>query len=110
MIFLTIIVMMVSTILLHELGHIIAIYLTRAGKVTGFVLNWKVAGVKWDWHGDRKKRFIVTMSGPLANIIIGILFYATPFGDLNFVFGLLNLLIPVKVADGYRALEAVRGD
>ena len=110
MIFLTIIAMMVSTILLHELGHIIAIYLTRAGRVTGFVLNWKVAGVKWDWHGDRRKRFVVTTSGPLANIVIGILFYGTVFGDINLAFGLLNLLMPVKAADGYRALEAVRGD
>ena len=104
------IIMMLSTILLHELGHIIAIYLTRAGYVTGFVLNWKVAGVKWEWHGDHRKRFIVTMSGPLANIVVGILLSGTLFGDMNLAFGLLNLLIPVKVADGYRALAAVRGE
>jgi len=107
MVYLTIIVMMVATIVLHELGHIIAIYATRAGRVTGFILNWKVAGVKWDWDGDRRKRFIVTMSGPLANILIGILLYGTEFGLLNLVFGSLNLLIPVKVADGYRALEVL---
>ena len=101
--------MMVATIVIHELGHIIAIYSTRAGQVTGFVLNWKVAGVKWEWSGDYRKRFIVTMSGPVANIIVGILLWGTEFGLLNLVFGLLNLLIPVKVADGYRALEALRG-
>ena len=101
--------LIVPVIILHELGHIIAIYLTRAGKVTGFVLNWKVAGVKWDWDGNMRKRFIVTMSGPLANIIIGILLWGSLFGDINLIFGLLNLLIPMKVADGYRALEALRG-
>ena len=110
MIFLTIIAMMVSTILLHELGHIIAIYLTRAGKVTGFVLSFKGVGVKWEWGGDYRKRFIVTMSGPLANIVVGILLSGTLFGDMNLAFGLLNLLIPVKIADGYRALAAVRGE
>ena len=108
MIYLTMILIMITIIIIHEIGHILAIYITKAGYVTGFVLNFKVAGVKWEWNGDYRKRFLVTMSGPITNIIVGILLWGTLFGDMNIMFGLLNLLIPIKVSDGYRAIQSLK--
>jgi len=98
-------------LLTHELGHIMAILLTRAGRVEGVVVSWKGFGVKWNpYRHDPIKRAVVSLAGPGMNLLLAILFYSVGmefWGLCNLIFGLTNLLLPFKQADGYRALRMV---
>lgn len=79
---------------LHELGHLAAIYLLRAGRVTGIALSWKAVGITWHSGGDLRKQVAVSLAGPLVNLILFGICGLTTFGLCNLAFGVLNLVLP----------------
>ena len=59
----------------HELGHALAVILTRAGKVQGMVLNWRGIGLKWEIYcHEPLKRTIVPITGPGINLTLAAAF------------------------------------
>ena len=101
----------VFTIFVHEAGHILAIVLSRAGKVQGMVVCLKGIGVKWEPYGhDPFKRSLVSFSGSAINLALAIVFYSAGLellGMTNLVFGFVNLL-PLPGADGLRAFNSLK--
>jgi Zn-dependent protease len=101
----------VFTLFVHEAGHILAILLTRAGKVQGMVVCLKGIGVKWEPYGhDPFKRSVVSLSGSAINLALAIVFYSAGLemlGMANLVFGLINLM-PLPGADGLRAFNSLK--
>ena len=101
----------VFTLFVHEAGHILAILLTRAGKVQGMVICLKGIGVKWEPYGyEPFKRSVVSLSGSVINLAVAIVFYSAGLdllGMTNLVFGFVNLL-PLPGADGLRAFNSLK--
>jgi hypothetical protein len=100
-------------IILHEIGHVIAIKITKAGKILKIHLSLKGVGIEWEPfdENDYIKRIIITLSGSGLNLLAGALCFAgglVEIGLVNVLFGLLNLLIPLKNSDGRRAFETLR--
>jgi len=95
----------------HELGHVLAILLTRAGEVKGFIINLKGFGVKWSPHAKEPlKRALVSLSGPAVNFALAAILYAAGyefFALANMVFGVVNML-PLPGADGLRAFAQLK--
>ncbi len=54
---------------IHELGHALAIAFT-GGKVSGFMIDRRGVGVKWQGDGDLRKQIAVSLSGPVANLVV----------------------------------------
>jgi hypothetical protein len=96
-------------IILHEVSHLLAIKITRAGEIKKFYIGKKGVGIVWEpFKFDKKKMIIITLSGSLINLLSAGLFCAgglTEIAAVSFWFGILNLLIPMKSADGYRAYK-----
>lgn len=107
----TIIVSVLFVIAVHELGHALAVILTRAGKVQGMVINLRGIGLKWEPYGHEPiKRSIVSLSGPLVNLTLAVFFYGAGLeflGTANVIFGVVNLM-PLPGADGLRAFAHLR--
>ena len=95
----------------HEMGHALAILSTRAGRIEGIVINLRGIGLKWDSYGDEPlKRTVVTLAGPLVNLVFAAYFYSMgfdTFGMANLVFGVVNLM-PLPGSDGLRAFAHLR--
>ena len=91
--------------LIHELGHIITIYATRAGKVTGYVFNKKGFGVRWEPNCFDYRLMMVRLSGSGLNLLFALVFWGELFGMVNFIFGLCNLVLPGS--DGARCRKGV---
>lgn len=90
---------------IHELGHALAIILT-GGKVSGFMIDRRGVGVKWQGDGDFRKQVAVSLSGPVANLIVFAFCGLNLFGLCNLVFGTLNLLLPG--GDGAKIIKLLR--
>lgn len=91
--------------MIHELGHALAIAFT-GGKVCGFTINRRGIGLKWQGDGDLRKQIAVSLSGPVANLIVFAVCGLSLFGLCNLVFGALNLLLPG--GDGARIIKLLR--
>lgn len=102
----------ICALLFHEIGHLLAILFTRAGRVEGVVLCKKGFGIKWEpYSHDPFKRAVISLAGPGMNLLLAGLFYLSGYeywGLCNLIFGLINLLYPSKSADGYRAIEVLK--
>lgn len=99
---------MLIGIVLHELAHVLAIKITKAGKVLKLHFSLKGLGIEWEPYDKNNytKRIIVTLSGSLANLLVAGLCFAGGLVDIalaNLIFGLINLLLPLRYADGRRA-------
>lgn len=90
---------------IHELGHILAIAFT-GGRVVGLTVDWRGVGVKWQGDGDLRKQVAVSLSGPVANLIVFAFCGLNLFGLCNLVFGTLNLLLPG--GDGAKIIKLLR--
>ncbi len=105
------IISVIMALAVHELGHVLAILLTRAGTVKGMVISLKGIGVKWEpYKNDPYKRSIVSLAGPLVNLSLAVLFFTgglEVLGLANLVFGAVNLM-PLPGADGLRAYSHLR--
>lgn len=95
----------------HEGGHIFAAWLLSGGsrlrgRFFGFALYAKNTV-------SYKKDILITLAGPLSNIILFLLFINAPRGGYFSAFALLNLftalsnLMPIHGYDGYRIAECL---
>ena len=105
------IILIALAIAFHELGHVLAILLTRAGEVKGFIINLKGFGVKWSPYAKEPfKRALVSLSGPAVNFALAAILYGAGFEFFalaNLVFGVVNML-PLPGADGLRAFTQLK--
>ena len=103
--FLNLILCLIALIL-HELGHIIAIYALGEKisilKILPFGFSCKL---KNQSQVDKNKMLKVLIAGPAVNFITaGLVFYWTlDFATINFFIGVFNLL-PIYEFDGMRIL------
>ena len=90
---------------LHEGGHIVA----------ALALGVKVKNVGFCWKGmylvreagPPAKNALVSLAGPLANVVLMLFWIWSPiFGLANFCCGLANLL-PIRGSDGDRILTCL---
>ncbi|MGA8041903.1 MAG: M50 family metallopeptidase [Terracidiphilus sp.] len=95
----------VLVMMLHEMGHLMA----------AFVLGLRVRGVGINWKGLYMVRetgplgsnLLVSLAGPVANLLLALLWYrAALFSLANLCFGLVNLL-PIQGSDGDRILGSI---
>lgn len=94
--------------MLHELGHIAAVYLC-GDKIDSIV--FEVYGILIDKHENTSyfQQIFILLSGPAINIILGIIFAYIPvqwcglFSKVNIVLGIFNLL-PINGLDGGEVL------
>ena len=100
-------ILTVCAALIHELGHLLAIYLL--GKYNGSALCPSVSGFRIKTVDlSYKDEAITALAGPLINLLVGIPLvfskngYFYLFGALNLMSALSNLLL-IKGYDGYRA-------
>lgn len=100
-------ILTIITALIHEIGHLIAIYTLKKGcfclprgDISGFRIE--VTSLSY------KEEAISSLAGPLINLILGIIpvffcssEYSLVFATLNIMTAFSNLL-PVKGQDGYK--------
>ena len=110
---LTYIISLVAVLLIHELGHFLAMKHFNYKEVKMFfipLLGALVTGKKQ--HVSQKQRAIVLLAGPVPGIIIGVLIYV--FGN-DSLFGIANIfiflnvfnLLPITPLDGGALLETL---
>lgn len=96
--------------LIHEGGHILAsVLLGGSPELSAFALGFRLKSGRLSSYRDD---ILITLSGPLANLAIGIpvlIFFGTApypleFGIIN-IFTALSNLLPVYGYDGYRILK-----
>ena len=107
---LALIAVMIFTFGVHEAGHVMAILLTRAGRLKGIVVNWRGIGIRWEASAYVPlKRAAVSVSGPALNMVLAFLFFSAGLellGMANLVFGGVNLL-PLPGSDGLRVASSL---
>ncbi len=100
----------VTVFLLHEAGHILCITALKMPK-TKISITPFMATIRFYGSNDISDMW-VALSGPLMNLISGVVFLLTfkkmgyPFFILSFFVGILNLL-PIEGLDGAVALRAL---
>lgn len=101
--------------LIHEMGHIAAIYFLKAG-ISEISLLPFGAEIKMKNSVGYFYDFIIAISGPFSNILLGGIFWCiyllyphpTPlFGVISSIFLAVINLIPVKSFDGGRCIRSV---
>ena len=95
-----------STIVLHELGHVIACLLFRR-RVFGIVVCLRGIGIRREC-GTPVQDMCISLAGPAMNLLLAILFWSGAFAEGNLALALANLL-PFKGSDGANALQAMKG-
>lgn len=91
--------------LVHELGHIGAVYLC-GGRILSFRFSLGGAVLESDIESKRKS-FLCCLAGPAASFLVYFLFPQIPLLSLcGLLQGLLNL-IPIAELDGWRCLESL---
>ena len=98
---------------IHETGHILAIYLRkRGGRLRGALSGFRIKG---DIFLSYKEDFVIALAGPMANIcsvIISLPFtilsaeYGRAFASIGLATAAVNLL-PIRGHDGYGMLCAL---
>lgn len=92
---------------IHELGHVLAVAFT-GGKVCGFTINRRGIGLKWQGDGDLRKQIAVSLSGPVANLVVFAVCGFGLFGLCNLVFAVANLVLPG--GDGVKSISLIRSE
>jgi Zn-dependent protease len=101
--------MIIGCLLLHELGH------WAAARTFGIGVDCiglcALGGYISRRHGTRFQDILVSLSGPLANLLLFDVFILTQqqhrLAAVNLLLFVVNML-PVPGTDGWRALQAVR--
>lgn len=95
----------VLAMLLHEIGHLVAAFLLGL-RIRGVGINWKGLYMVRE-TGPLGSNLLVSLAGPVANLLIAFLLYrAASFSLANLCFGLVNLL-PIQGSDGDRILGSI---
>lgn len=89
----------VLTIILHEVGHIVAALAFNL-KVKAIGISRRCRPYIRHQSGTVDQNVVVSLSGPGLNIALALVFWHTGFGLLNLVFGVVNLL-PLRGSDGW---------
>lgn len=94
-------------VVLHEAGHV-GIALANGVSVKGVGISLKGVYIVRE-QGTPGANLGITLAGPLANIVVALLFrVAAPgFSQINLILGLSNL-IPIPRSDGLRAVLVLR--
>jgi len=104
-------IILLLSIVIHELGHILAILITKAGVIKRLHLSWKGIGIEWEAENPSiQHRIIISSAGSAANIIVGIvllLLQMPEYAYINFLCGFLNL-VPFLKGDGYNILKLIQ--
>lgn len=102
----------------HEMGHLIAIYLTKGKikQVTFGLINVDIVKEDYNLDNDIKNELLIFSSGPLVNFIIALIFgfintinSSTSYQMIsyqNVFLGIVNLL-PINSLDGGKILESI---
>lgn len=98
---------------IHEIGHIVAIYrITGRYKIKSRINGFRLSAER---HLSYSEEMIIALFGPLANLLVFAALipfykmggeYITTFGMLN-LFTALSNLIPIENYDGYRIAECL---
>ena len=103
---------------IHEIGHLIAIYLTKGKikQVTFGLINVDIVKEDYTLNSNIKNELLIFSSGPLINFIIALIFgflNTTNNSELyklisyqNIFLGIVNLL-PINSLDGGKILESI---
>ena len=94
---------------LHELGHIIFIYYFGS-RIKNISLRPGCFGIEYDDNLDIIEKILSVAAGPIFNIIVGLVFYSLniEFGILNYVVAFYNLL-PINGMDGGTLIKIILG-
>lgn len=93
-------------VLIHELAHLIVMQLTGTGlrSITFHGCGIRISpDTRLTGYG---RELIVLVAGPLANIIMWLVFPSTGFGQAQLILGIMNLL-PCRKLDGGAILECI---
>lgn len=103
---------------LHEMGHLIAIYLTKGKikQITFGLINIDIVREEYNLDNNIKNELLVFSSGPLVNFIIALIFgFISTINNSelckaiyyqNIFLGFINLL-PINSLDGGKILESI---
>jgi len=105
-------VLMVASLLLHEIGHMITATLLRV-RVHEFGLKLGGAYVRRAQAPRRREEILIAASGPLMNLLVVVPLIFVPrlgyqLALCNLVLGVVNLL-PLPSSDGLRLLRNLSG-
>ena len=104
-------IIMMLIIFIHEIGHIIAGHIFKFKMIKTVILPFGcITYFKTDLNTKTYKEFIVTISGPLFQIIGSIILYLITKNDLVLFFNKIILilnLIPIIPLDGSKIIESV---
>jgi hypothetical protein len=99
---------------LHELGHMLAIKLVGGGGVNELKIGILEAYVKWEYDAaalSNKDHVIVSLAGPLANVIIAMIAWTVlqnPYAQIAIIFNTIlafTNLSPIGFSDGHQAIS-----
>lgn len=104
-------IIMMLIIFIHEIGHIIAGHIFKFKIIKTVILPFGcITYFKTDLNTKTYKEFIVTISGPIFQIIGSIILYLITKNDLILFFNKIILilnLIPIIPLDGSKIIESV---
>lgn len=98
---------MLISVLLHELAHLVAMYLLGCRPTEIKLIPSQVVIVR-DVSLKCRNEILISFSGPLLNLILFFIFYffLPEFAVINLLFGVFNLL-PLKGVDGGEIVEVL---
>lgn len=104
-------IIMMLIIFIHEIGHIIAGYIFKFKIIKTVILPFGcITYFKTELNTKTYKEFIVTISGPIFQIIGSIILYIITKNDLVLFFNKIILilnLIPIIPLDGSKIVESI---
>lgn len=104
-------IIMMLIIFIHEIGHIIAGYIFKFKIIKTVILPFGcITYFKTDLNTKTYKEFVVTILGPIFQIIGSIILYIITKNDLVLFFNKIILilnLIPVIPLDGSKIIESI---
>ena len=105
-------VLMVGSLLFHEIGHMVAAMVLGV-PVREFGLCAYGAYTRRDRSGRRREEVLISLAGPMMNLLLVFPFAHVPRIGIQLAFCNLTLfvlnLVPLPSSDGLRILNTIRG-
>jgi len=102
-------VLCLLALVLHELGHIIAIYLLKEKINIFYILPFGFCCRLKNQNKIKKDKMLkILLAGPVTSLLLAgiFIFWTKDFGLTNFIIGIFNLL-PIGELDGGRLLKFI---